>query len=218
MDWSQQIDGYCERVSPAFWAEPVNAVTNAAFVLVAVWMWRRSAGVPMARGLSGVMAVIGVGSFLFHTYATAWAAMADVLPILIFVLVYIFAFVRDCLGARAWIATAHVVGFLPFAAASSWAFGRIEALGGTSGYVAVPLAIAGYAWVVRKQAPDTARRMAIGVGILAISMIFRTLDLPLCGGWPLGTHFLWHLLNAVMLGWMIETYRRHMLAARVTDR
>jgi hypothetical protein len=29
---------------------------------------------------------------------------------------------------------------------------------------------------------------------------------------PLGTHFGWHLLNAVMLGWMIEVYRRHMLA------
>jgi hypothetical protein len=25
----------------------------------------------------------------------------------------------------------------------------------------------------------------------------------------LGTHFLWHLLNAVMLGWMINVYVRH---------
>jgi aspartyl-tRNA(Asn)/glutamyl-tRNA(Gln) amidotransferase subunit C len=29
---------------------------------------------------------------------------------------------------------------------------------------------------------------------------------------PLGTHFLWHILNGIMLGWMIEVYRRHMLA------
>jgi hypothetical protein len=29
----------------------------------------------------------------------------------------------------------------------------------------------------------------------------------------LGTHFLWHILNALMLGWMIEVYRRHRLAA-----
>jgi hypothetical protein len=28
----------------------------------------------------------------------------------------------------------------------------------------------------------------------------------------MGTHFLWHILNGLMLGWMIEVYRRHMLA------
>jgi hypothetical protein len=25
----------------------------------------------------------------------------------------------------------------------------------------------------------------------------------------MGTHFLWHLLNALMLGWMIMVYVRH---------
>jgi len=29
---------------------------------------------------------------------------------------------------------------------------------------------------------------------------------------PMGTHFLWHLLNAAMLGWMIEVYARHIRA------
>ncbi|SDT92452.1 hypothetical protein SAMN05428979_0445 [Stappia sp. ES.058] len=35
MDWTASVDAYCERVGTAFWAEPVNALTNAAF-LVAV--------------------------------------------------------------------------------------------------------------------------------------------------------------------------------------
>jgi len=29
---------------------------------------------------------------------------------------------------------------------------------------------------------------------------------------PLGTHFMWHVLNAVMPGWMIELNRRHIRA------
>ena len=36
MGWARQIDAYCERLGPEFWAEPVNAVTNAGFVLVGV--------------------------------------------------------------------------------------------------------------------------------------------------------------------------------------
>ncbi len=40
--------------------------------------------------------------------------------------------------------------------------------------------------------------------MLTVSLVLRSLDAPLCAANPLGTHFLWHLLNAVMLGWMIE--------------
>jgi hypothetical protein len=34
----------------------------------------------------------------------------------------------------------------------------------------------------------------------------------------LGTHFLWHILNGVMLGWMIHVYIRHMLARAAVRR
>jgi hypothetical protein len=59
--------------------------------------------------------------------------------------------------------------------------------------------------------PDTALGLAMGATLLILSILFRSIDLPLCSGWPLGTHFMWHILNALMLGWMIEVYRRHML-------
>ena len=45
--------------------------------------------------------------------------------------------------------------------------------------------------------------------VLILSLTFRTLDEPLCGLVPTGTHFVWHILNAVMLGWMIEVWLRH---------
>ncbi|MDG1432037.1 MAG: ceramidase domain-containing protein [Paracoccaceae bacterium] len=92
MDWTAQIDGYCERVDFTFWAEPVNALTNFAFLIAAFVMWYRTKGqgMPVATGLVGIMAVIGLGSFLFHTFATQWASALDVLPILVFILVYIW--------------------------------------------------------------------------------------------------------------------------------
>ena len=32
-----------------------------------------------------------------------------------------------------------------------------------------------------------------------VSLVFRTVDNQVCGGFPLGTHFVWHLLNGVLL-------------------
>ena len=40
MEWFEAVDGYCERVDAAFWSEPINAVTNAAFLIAAIWAWR----------------------------------------------------------------------------------------------------------------------------------------------------------------------------------
>ena len=35
MDWTAPLDHYCERVGPGFRAEPVNALTNGVFLIVA---------------------------------------------------------------------------------------------------------------------------------------------------------------------------------------
>jgi len=73
MDWTRAVDAYCERTGPEYWAEPVNALTNAAFLIAALVMWRRTAGLPLARVLCLILFVIGLGSYLFHTHATLWA-------------------------------------------------------------------------------------------------------------------------------------------------
>lgn len=207
------IDAYCERTSAAYWAEPVNAVTNAAFLIAAWVMWRRTAGLPLARAMCGVLAAIGIGSYLFHTHANGLTAALDVGPILIFILVYIFAATRDFLDLGPWWAATAVAGFFPYAALMVPVFSTLlPFLGSSAGYAPIPLLILGYAALLRRKAPATARVMALGAGILIASLTFRTLDGPLCDWLPVGTHFLWHVLNGLMLGLMIEVYRRHMLA------
>ena len=42
MNWSQKVDIYCERTDFAFWSEPLNAVSNAAFVIAALLVWREA--------------------------------------------------------------------------------------------------------------------------------------------------------------------------------
>ena len=36
----ETIDNYCERIGDGFWAEPLNAITNLAFILAAFFSWR----------------------------------------------------------------------------------------------------------------------------------------------------------------------------------
>ena len=37
MEWFEAVGGYCERVDAAFWSQPINAMTNAAFLIAALW-------------------------------------------------------------------------------------------------------------------------------------------------------------------------------------
>lgn len=210
MDFHAHIDGYCERLDPSFWAEPVNAVTNAAFLIAALWMWGR-APFPICRILAAVLAAIGVGSFLFHTFATVWAAIADVAPIGIFILVYIWAAHRHFWGLSPLWATISTAGFLPFAAITAPVFGALPFFEVSAAYWPVALLIALEAVFLRHRAPRVALGLGIGAGILCLSLTARSIDETLCDVVPMGTHFLWHILNGIMLGWMIEVLRRHLL-------
>lgn len=214
MNWLSPVDAYCERTGPEYWSEPVNAVINLAFLIAAVVIWPRLKGRNMAMGrvLAAVLFIIGLGSWLFHTHANRLTGMTDVLPILAFILLYIFAATRDYFGARPWVAALVTAGFVPYAAATAPIFAMIPGLGSSAGYAPVPVLILIYALLLRRRLPDTARGLAIGAGILIVSLTFRTLDQPLCNVLPFGTHFLWHALNALMLAWMIEVWRRHRLA------
>jgi hypothetical protein len=196
MDWFRQVNSYCERLDASYWAEPLNALSNLAFLAAAALVWPGVRGDRPARLLTGVLAVIGVGSWLFHTHAQVWALYADVIPIQAFILIYVYFATTRFFAAPWWAGAASVAGFLLVAPLVAKAIaGAVGPLNGSVGYLPVPILIAGYALALRRRAP----------GILVASLVFRTLDAAICPVLPIGTHFLWHLLNAVMLGWMILT-------------
>ncbi len=216
-----QVNNYCERNDFGYWAEPINALTNLAFIIAAVIMWPRVRGLGVARLLVVILFAIGIGSYLFHTHATGWAGLADTLPILLFVLVFLWAASRELpaifgrntgrRGLWAWLITPL---FIPFAILTVPVFMQVDALGSTAAYMPVPLVLAIYIAVIPRRAPVFARNLTIGLVLMLASLTLRALDGPLCDHLPIGTHFGWHLLNGAMLGWMIESLRRHMLEAR----
>ena len=210
MDWYRHIDGYCERLDPGFWAEPVNALTNAAFLIAALIMaYRlRDAALPLAYVLTVLLALIGIGSFLFHTFATPWAAVLDVVPIILFALLYLYVASRAFLCLSPLWSALTLPAFLGFTALTLPLFSKLPLYGASASYLSLPLVILLYAFLLRAN-PPLSRGLALGAGLLLVSLTFRSLDMPACEALHVGTHFGWHIVNAIMLGWMIELYRRH---------
>lgn len=221
MAWSDQIFRYCERGSdPAFWAEPANAATNAAFFLAgALALGELARGQAVRRRLPETLLIllillIGVGSFLFHTQATAWAAVADTAPIGTFMLAYLVYALRRYLGlAWPWVAAALAVfiGALRFAGSLECKVGLIAAvpppgpcLNGTAGYLPAFIAMLLIAMALAARRHPAWSYLATASVVFLVSMTLRTIDLEVCeathvAGHRLGTHFLWHLLNATTL-------------------
>lgn len=207
MDWTAYVDNYCERLEPGFWGEPINALTNLAFIIVAILVFPKVRGDRGAELLCLSLFMIGVGSGLFHTLANEWSQMADSLSILVYILIYVYLATDRVLGMPGWRAWASPVLFFPYAIATGYVlFQIVGPLNGSTGYLPVALLILIYAIVA---GPGRAQRgLLIGVGILCISLFFRSIDAQICGAFPLGTHFLWHTLNGIMLGWMILVIHR----------
>jgi hypothetical protein len=194
------IDLYCERIGPGLWAEPVNALTNAAFFLVVGLLWRSARraellSAPIALLLTLVLA-IGIGSALFHTFATTWARVLDELPILLFQLLFVWVYARRVMGLRPLAAGTILIGF--FAAAL---YGRQfpHLLNGSLVYAPAVLLVCvlgGYHYATHQPARA---HLVLAAGVLAAAVGLRTLDACVCDRFALGTHFLWHVLVATVI-------------------
>jgi len=205
MDWSTPIDLYCERTDPSFWAEPANALTNVAFLIAAAaafWSWRRVGGRDgPALALIVVVVAVGLGSFTFHTVATRGAVFADIIPIAIFIYGYLLLALRRFLHLSFALSAAILVAYAAGAQAMSW-LAPPRALNGSIDYVPALVALI----AVARAARGPARRgLELAVMIFAVSLALRSVDLAACDAFPLGTHFVWHVLNAAVLYVLLRT-------------
>ena len=197
--WTETTINYCERLTLDFWAEPFNALSNLAFVmasgLLLARLWRRP-GAPLSHYWQATMVgVIGVGSFLFHTFATFWAQAADIVPIQLFILGYLVNFARWQAGVpwrRAWLT---VPVFIVFELGCRKFFGLFP-LNNSGNYASALFALLGFTFQVWRAGQARWPPFALATGLFAVSLIFRTIDPWICPSFPIGTHCFWHLCNA----------------------
>ncbi len=206
--WTASIDIYCERTDPSFWSEPLNAASNAAFLiaaLAALVLWRRSSARDWpALALILVLTAIGIGSFLFHTFADRWSILADVIPITIFIYVYFFFAMRRFFGFGLAVSLVLTAMFLVISIVIDRAVPS-NVLNGSVGYLPALFVILLVGALILRRRPDIGRPVLIAGVVFLVSVTFRSIDMAVCESFPIGTHYAWHVLNAVTLYILIRT-------------
>ncbi|MFV0297135.1 MAG: ceramidase domain-containing protein [Hyphomicrobiaceae bacterium] len=244
MNWLENVYAYCERGhDPSLAAEPLNAVSNIAFLLVAALVLRQARqlgtagmlspkGFRTLTGMATLVALVGIGSFIFHTVATRWARLADVLPIAIFMAVYLAYALTAFLGvAHQWLApivitflaAGALAGMIPcdglLAQASiqpqGMAPGSENCLNGSLGYGPALIVLLLVGTMAYANGRDPGYLIAAAVTFF-VSLVMRTIDISAChalvlSSTPRGTHSLWHVLNALTLYLLLRAARQREL-------
>lgn len=205
-NWQAPVDLYCERFGQALFAEPLNALSNLAFIAAGLWLMRALPRLfPAPRRvpaslevLAGLIVLIGICSGAFHTFATRWAQALDVGSIGLFVYFFVVCFAHFVMDVR-W-------GFAWIAAPAFWAFGVIVCapfhpteFNGSVTYFPALAGIALMGATLALQRRPGAAQFGLGAAMFLVSIALRSVDLAWCGAWVWGTHWAWHLLNGVML-------------------
>lgn len=198
---NEAIDIYCERLGPGFWAEPINAITNMGFLIATFLLFLMARRDKVLNTevciLIGLLGCIGIGSWLFHTLAVRWAMLADVLPILLFQISFIVIYGRRVMNLGPTYISILLLGFVLL----SIGFESLPRawLNGSLAYLPAILYLLGFAFYHRRTGQNAQNILLLAVCTFAVSLTFRSIDMMVCPVVTFGTHFLWHLLNAVVL-------------------
>ncbi len=198
--YSRSTIEYCERVGNYFYSEPINAVSNLAFYLVAflIFKFYKQNKVTSRSywALFVLSLLIGTGSLLWHTLRTPITHAMDAIPIWIFFIIFIYLLLQKLSNSRK-IAIALLAIFVLLQVAISFLFPEILngsirhfANGITFGLIAV--------WFYKKYL-YISKNLLFAFSLYISAIILRTIDASVCPYFPIGTHFLWHLFNALAL-------------------
>ena len=213
LNWFEARDNYCERLDPSFWAEPLNALTNLFFIYFAIVIFIKNKNAksdPQTRFelnvLSALLFLIGVGSLSFHTFANRLTEIFDVLGIILFVIAYLYFVLQRAFSYSRLVTVSIVAALL----ATTIIFSAVvpdSLFNGSHIYFPV---LALFFWIVMKLKKQKSKYFPFArtaMIVFFISIVFRTLDSLVCDIVPIGTHFLWHTLNACAFYILLKDYR-----------
>ena len=209
MSWFHPFNNYCERQITDFWGEPVNALTNLIFVVLGLTLVFKTKTNKYCFYLSIQIIAIGIASFIFHTFANRLGAVLDISSIIVFGMTYIFAVNLCFLNASYFSSFLIATLLIPFSFAVSFltmaSFGELN---GSSWYISFVILFLIYAFLLRKTCSDFSRVLFYSTPFFVISIIFRSIDQAFCNIIPVGTHFIWHIMNGILLSSLVWSFYR----------
>ena len=194
------LDLYCERITPGLWAEPVNAFTNIGFVFSAYFCWRIAVRAQVQDSniamITVMIVAIGIGSFLFHTMPTVVTRWLDIGPIFVFQLLFLGLYSRRVINLSVAGSGILLLVFLATAVAASQ---FAEVINGSLIYAPALLVIFVLSVYHYRSRKLERHLLLAAASVFLLSVVLRSVDIRICVQFELGTHFLWHVLNALVI-------------------
>ena len=197
INWSE-LPIYCES-SSGFFQEPLNAITNLAFLIAAFFIYKkiRKNKIKKPEYYFALFFVISLGlsSFFWHSYGNNLSFGLDFFLAGLFVLTAGFILVNNVIKNR--FLTGSII--LSFAFVGWILSSFLPSFNAINYYLAGAILLIILLIWMRIKLGKSINKFLIVILILGFSLVLRSIDLAVCNFFPVGTHFLWHLLNALAI-------------------
>jgi len=191
---------YCERTAQGILSEPLNSITNLAFIIISILILKRYRGEKYYVIFSSLIGLIGIGSFLFHTIPTTMTGFLDITFILLFILFYLFIINNSIFNLSKIVSLVlTLVSPVIYFYLGNELRGSIGFLGDSSFYIIIFIHLFIIYLFVLKEKIEGRSYILLANIIFAISIFFRAMDNHICNINYYGTHFVWHILNSLVL-------------------
>ena len=194
------IDLYCERVGDTFFAEPVNSLSNIVFFLSAIFIWLHA----HKNGIQNVgiylliflIVAIGSGSILFHIYATSLTQILDVAPILLFQFLYLWLYLHRVLLFGL---VSKIIAVIFLAVLIVISFSLLDYLNGSIQYFPALLTLVAISIFHHIKGKEANYRIDVAIFLFILALFFKAIDNYSCVYSGIGTHFIWHIANGIVV-------------------
>lgn len=197
--------GVCERTGSGVIAEPLNVLSSFAFMVVAVAIYRQyhrhedlqSKWIWDVHALTFITMLIGINSVAFHSFPNPTTELADTLTIVLFIILYFWSVLFRIGRTTVFQAAVCFVAFVGFSHILVHQFPR--ALNDSIGYLSSMIALIMIAVHLHLKARPSSQHFMLAALVGVSSLFCRAIDRAICPETMVGTHFIWHMLNATLM-------------------
>lgn len=176
---------YCELGN----LQLLNVITSFFFIIFAFLSYRKTKN----KFLPILLSLVGISSALWHLTSFAWADLLDTGSIAIFCLATTYL-----LFSKIFTSKIHVVLSLVVLVLLSFFIEQVSIMNGSLVYIFLFFILLIPGLIYLKKAPIVRRYMVLALVVFGLAIVFRILDPVLCEYVPMGTHFIWHILMALV--------------------
>jgi hypothetical protein len=201
---------YCERLTSGFLGEPINLLSSFLYIVAALTAWRNLTNSNNIKHknflqlMCLLVALIGIGSALYHSYPNRTTLLLDALPIYV-LLVSLLAFLVNKI-VDSPIFTVCII----FVYISTLLLGSLvwpELANGSVRHIITITFLSVVLSLLYKKFPVLIKKLFLILVLFIVSLIARSLDVMLCSSLTIGTHFIWHIINAFAVYLLLTTIK-----------